>query len=103
MSGALLAASGQIAKLGEGRMMVATEVATIGIRGTTVWGGVIDGQWGVVLLEGAGVSVENRAGRVELTEADSGTAIKSAGQGPGALKRWSRAKLAKARKAVSFD
>ena len=103
MSGALLAASGEIAKRAGNPFEVATEFGTIGIRGTTVWGGLIDGAWGVVLLEGAGVSVENGAGRVDLTETGAGTRITGAKEAPGAVKSWPAEKLTRAKKTVSFE
>ena len=103
MTGALLVASGEIAKQAGDPFAVETEFGTIGIRGTTVWGGFIDDAWGVVLLEGAGVSVENRAGRVDLTEPEAGTRISGAEAAPGGVKRWSAKKLARARKTVSFE
>ncbi len=103
LSGALLATSGEIAKQAGNPFKVAAEFGTIGIRGTTVWGGLIDGAWGVVLLDGAGASVENGAGRVDLTEVTAGTRITGATEAPGAVKRWPAAKLARARKTVSFQ
>ena len=107
LSGALLATSGEIAKQAGNPFKVAAEFGTIGIRApssrTTVWGGLIDGAWGVVLLDGAGASVENGAGRVDLTEVTAGTRITGATEAPGAVKRWPAAKLARARKTVSFQ
>jgi hypothetical protein len=103
MNGALLAVSGEIAKQVGNPFEVATEFGTIGIRGTTVWGGFIDGAWGVVLLEGTAVSVENGAGRVDLTETEAGTRITGAKEAPGAVKRWPAQKLERAKKTVSFQ
>jgi hypothetical protein len=103
MNGALLMASGEIAKQAGNPFEVATEFGTIGIRGTTVWGGFIDDAWGVILLAGAGVRVETRAGRVDITELELGTMIASAQAAPGAVKRWPAEKLARAKEMVSFE
>lgn len=49
-------------------LVVTTPLATIGVRGTDFWGRQSAEPLQVALLGGAGVSVENRAGRVEITE-----------------------------------
>ena len=59
---------------------VETPVATIGIRGTELWGGfnLLDAgarTLDVVMLEGKGVYVESHGQRVELTQAGAGTTV----------------------------
>lgn len=49
-------------------LVVTTPLATIGVRDTDFWGRQSAEPLQVALLGGAGVSVENRAGRVEITE-----------------------------------
>jgi hypothetical protein len=44
-----------------------TEVATIGVRGTEFWGGLLDGVHQFALLSGNAIIVENKAGRVEMS------------------------------------
>ncbi|OFW44387.1 MAG: hypothetical protein A3J29_13810 [Acidobacteria bacterium RIFCSPLOWO2_12_FULL_67_14b] len=103
MSGAMLAVSGQIAKLEGNPFKIETEAATIGIRGTTVWGGIIDDAWGVVMLEGTGVTVENRLGRVEITAPDTGTSVKDSATAPISVRPWNADKLARAKRTVTFN
>lgn len=59
---------------------VETPVATIGIRGTDLWGGfnLLDAgarTLDVVMLEGKGVYVESHGRRVELNQAGTGTTV----------------------------
>ncbi|MDS4029237.1 MAG: FecR family protein [Candidatus Contendobacter sp.] len=59
---------------------VETPVATIGIRGTELWGGfnLLDAgvrTLDVVMLEGKGVYVESNGQRVELNQAGAGTTV----------------------------
>jgi hypothetical protein len=101
LQGAFLATSGKIAQLADNSMKVTTEAATIGIRGTTVWGGPIDGQFGVILLDGRAVTVENAAGRVDLTTVGAGTGLGATG-GPTAPVNWAVEKVNRARETVAF-
>lgn len=71
VAGAFAAKAGKIAELPGSPMRVRIPVATIGIRGTHFWAGPMDGQFGVLLIEG-GIYVENLSGRVELTEPGNG-------------------------------
>jgi hypothetical protein len=73
MEGAFLAVSGEIAMADNGDMTVQTPVATIRIRGTTVWGGPLDGPFRVVLLDGNLATVSNPDGTVELDQVNAGT------------------------------
>jgi hypothetical protein len=79
LAGSFRAVNGGIAKAAPGKFKVETEVATIGIRGTEFWGGALDGVFNIALLGGTAVIVENKAGRVEITEVGAGTTITSAG------------------------
>lgn len=102
MQGAFKAVSGKIAGA-RGTFTVATEFATIGIRGTTFWGGSLDGDFEVALLGGKGVYVETRAGRVELTGIGQGTRIVDANKSPSKPVVWGSKKTARAIATVSFD
>ena len=101
LQGAFLATSGKIAQLADNSMKVQTNTATIGIRGTTVWGGPIDGQTGVVLIDGRAVTVETAAGRVDLTAVGAGTGFVGEGA-PAAASPWAAEKIARARATVTF-
>lgn len=78
---------------------VETRVATIGVRGTEFWGGlnITPDALDVIMLKGKGVYVENDAGRVELTEAGTGTTV-SWGNPPKDPVAWPDSKV---RRAVS--
>jgi hypothetical protein len=103
MEGAFLAVSGSIALADNGNMTVQTSVATIGIRGTTVWGGPLDGLFRVVLLEGTLATVANADGVVELNQIDAGTIITGPGASPTVPSPWGRALLAAAKATVAFN
>ncbi len=102
MQGAFKAVSGQIAGDKKGEFLVATEFATIGIRGTTFWGGSLDGAFEVALLDGKGVYVETKAGRVDLTTVGQGTKILSADAKPSKPKIWGQGKVDRAVATVTF-
>lgn len=102
LTGAFAAASGRIAAINPDAMTVATAVATIGIRGTTVWGGRLTDDFEVALLAGRAVRVTTRAGSVELTTVGTGTSIASADNPPAAPVDWAPAKISQARSTVEF-
>ncbi|MCP5159501.1 MAG: FecR domain-containing protein [Gammaproteobacteria bacterium] len=86
---------------------VRTPVATIGIRGTELWGGfnllgaganTLD----VVMLKGKGVYVESIGQQVELNQAGEGTTVAGAGRTPGLAKTWEKEKLQAAQRTVTW-
>ena len=102
IEGAFVATSGNLGpQVAENQMRIQTQVATIGIRGTTVWGGPLDDAFQVVVLDGAGVVVESAGAEVELTEG-LGTTLPLAGGAPAAPVRWAAAKVARAVATVAF-
>ena len=96
MNGAVKAVSGKIAQLESHPFQLRTEVATIGVRGTTFWGGVLDGTHQFALLNGNAIIVENKAGRVEITQAGEGTAVTSDSSAPVSPSAWAPDKMARA-------
>ena len=102
LSGAFKAASGAIAARNPDAMTVATNTATIGIRGTTVWGGTLDSAFEVALLEGAAVTVTTRAGTGELNTIGQGTSIPSENQPPAPPTTWAQTKVTRALATVDF-
>lgn len=102
MQGAFKAVSGRIGGANKGEFKVATEFATIGIRGTTFWGGSLDGDFEVALLDGKGVIVETKAGRVELTQVGEGTKILSEDAKPSKPKVWGQGKVDRAVATITF-
>jgi hypothetical protein len=99
IEGAFATAAGGIAKAPGGSMRIETDVASIGIRGTAFWGGVIDGDFQIALLTAGRIVVENRAGRTEIARPGEGTLIKSAAVAPTA---WAAEKVDRAKRTVAF-
>lgn len=102
LEGAFNAVSGEMMKTAGATFTIETETATIGIRGTTFWGGKLDGVFEVALLAGREIVIENKAGRVVIDTVGDGTAVDSADRPPTPPKAWSRAKIARARATVAF-
>jgi hypothetical protein len=71
--GAFLFVGGKIEGPTGGNVSIQTPVGTLGVRGTTVWGGPIDGGFGVLVLKGE-VWVKTAHGTVDLKEG-TGTMI----------------------------
>jgi hypothetical protein len=71
--GAFLFVGGKIEGPTGGNVSIKTPIGTLGVRGTTVWGGPIDGGFGVLVLKGE-VWVKTKHGTVDLKEG-SGTMI----------------------------
>ena len=88
--------SGKIAQLDNSPFVLKTEVATIGVRGTEFWGGLLDGVHQFALLNGRAIIVENKAGRVEITRVGDGTTVRSDGTAPAAPLTWEAGKLSRA-------
>jgi hypothetical protein len=65
VNGAFLFVGGKIEGPTGGNVAIKTPVGTLGVRGTTVWGGFIDGGYGVLVLDGE-VTVNTAHGRVTL-------------------------------------
>ena len=99
--GAFRFATGRIKAMTEHSIAVSTPVADIGVRGTEFWGGPMEGQYGVLLLEGE-VTVSNQAGTVTLWAPGQGTDIPSPLDPPGAVKPWSAEKIARAVASVTL-
>ncbi|MGE0093276.1 MAG: FecR domain-containing protein [Alphaproteobacteria bacterium] len=84
VEGVFRATSGKIGKLEGAPFRVGMPAATLGIRGTEFWGEVKDAGLLVALLDGKGVFLENRAGRVEITRKGYATTIASPDAKPSA-------------------
>jgi hypothetical protein len=101
VEGVFLAASGAIARLGPDRMVVTTPVATLGIRGTDVWGDALPDRLAVALLSGSGVVVTMPQGSIEMTAPGSGLDI-VAGEALPPIRQWGAQRLQDAAAAVAF-
>lgn len=103
LQGAFVATSGAIAQLSDTGFKVQTSAATIGIRGTTVWGGPLDGApLQVMMIEGKAVTVETATGKVELNIVGAGTQLDANGA-PTAPGFWGADKVARARAVTDFQ
>jgi hypothetical protein len=102
INGAFRFVTGQIGKLVQDGTRVRTPVAIIGVRGTDFIAGPIDGQYGVVLFDGA-VAVTNPQGEAVLDRPGLGTNIAGPGEPPGPVGVWPQDKVARALAAVAFQ
>ncbi len=100
--GAFRIATGRIGKIAGRRVSVTTPVATIGVRGTEFWGGPIDSQYGVLLLDGI-VDVRNPGGAVTLDTPGTGTNISNSTSAPTAPNTWAADKVSRAIDSISFE
>ena len=71
------------------------------MRGTTVWGGSIDGGYGVLVLDGE-VTVETHSGSVTLNAGEA-TMIYEAGGEPQLAHSWPKEKIDRAVATISFQ
>ena len=101
IQGAFLFVGGKVEDVPNADVSINTPVGTLGIRGTTVWGGLIDDGFGVLTLEGE-VIVSNTAGEVRLGPGE-GTMISAPGQAPTAPKVWPEEKKTRAFATVNFS
>ena len=84
-----------------GNVAINTPVGTLGVRGTTVWGGAIDGGYGVLVLDGE-VTVETAGGRVTLQKGQA-TMIYDRSGAPDFPHIWPKAKIDEAVRTISFQ
>jgi hypothetical protein len=88
ITGTFRVVTGKLAKLDKRPFKVATNVATIGVRGTEFWVGAFHDVPHVELIGGGGVTVENAGGRVDVTRPGWGTFIKDANTKPTKPEFW---------------
>ena len=100
-AGAFQFRGGRVEEAPRSSVEIRTPAATLGIRGTLVWGGTLDdGDYGVLVLAGE-VEVRNAAGAVVLGTGE-GTRISAPGMPPTAAKRWADSLVRQAMATVSF-
>lgn len=85
-----------------GTFEVTTPVATIGIRGTSFWGGIEADKLEVVLLDGKGIYIRTPAGRVDVVSPGVGVTVRPGDTDPPIPYRWSPRAIAFAAWTVSF-
>lgn len=99
-TGAFLFVGGKVEGRTGGNVSIKTPVGTLGVRGTTVWGGRIDGGFGVLVLHGE-VVVHTRHGAVTMKEGQ-GTMIYGR-KGPTLAQPWPEDRVKRAVATISFD
>jgi ferric-dicitrate binding protein FerR (iron transport regulator) len=102
MSGALNTITGKLAMLNGAPLKVETNFGTIGIRGTEFWMGSLQGDFEVVMWEGAGVEIRNRAGDSEILQANDGVRIDGPDTAPRTAEFWELEKRLDAMATVTF-
>ncbi|GEO82817.1 FecR family protein [Pararhodospirillum oryzae] len=80
---------------------IRTPLATIGIRGTVVWGGTLDDTFEVMVQDGR-VTVTTDAGSVVLDTPGQGTAVRARNEAPSPPILWPQAKRERAYDTVAF-
>lgn len=100
--GAFLFVSGLLSKGDNADVEIETAYGSIGIRGTRLWGGVLDGddEYGVLVEEGE-VIVRTERGRVRVG-AGQGTSMKNRTAIPSKAKDWPQEKVGRVLKTVSL-
>ena len=100
LRGAFLYSSGLIAKKDNPDVTVNTPYGSIGIRGTTFWGGDIDGEYGVLVTEGR-VSVQTERGRIFVNKGQ-GTSLRARTSIPARAAVWPEEKTERATQAIAL-
>jgi hypothetical protein len=93
--------SGKLGKSLGSNVSIKMPFATMGIRGTDVWGGPLDNRYGVFLASGI-VTISAGGGTVVLSRPGSGTNIERVGAAPGNVTQWPKDKVARAIATVTF-
>ncbi|MEO8667855.1 MAG: FecR domain-containing protein [Bauldia sp.] len=93
--------SGKLGKALGSNVSIKLPFATMGIRGTDVWGGPIDDKFGVFLAHGI-VTVSAAGATVVLSRPGSGTNVERIGAAPGKVTTWPKDKVARANATVTF-
>lgn len=97
--GAFLFVGGKVEGPTGGNVRIETPAGTLGVRGTTVWGGQIDGGYGVLVLDGE-VEVMTKRGKV-LLKKGQGTMM-YAGRKPQSAAPWPEDRTTRAVQTISF-
>lgn len=99
--GAFLFVGGETERTERTMVSIETPMATLGVRGTTVWGGYLDGFYSIIVLDGE-VEVTTAGGSRTL-RAGQATEIVAPGRRPLEPHAWKQPKIARAVRTISFD
>lgn len=100
LRGAFILASGLISKREDPDVQIETSYGSIGIRGTVVWGGVLDDEYNVFVQEGE-VTFATERGRVTVRPGE-GTRVGSRRSIPARAKAWGQMKIGRAVQSVAL-
>jgi hypothetical protein len=100
LEGALIFVGGKIEDVTSPAVTIETEVATLGVRGTRLFAGPIDGSFSVFVFAGA-VEVSTDAGTVLLAPGE-GTRVARRDEPPAPVAIWPADKIGRAIDAVGF-
>ncbi|MDD9911814.1 MAG: FecR domain-containing protein [Alphaproteobacteria bacterium] len=92
--------SGDIAKKSPDSVKLVSEFATIGVRGTKIWGAMVEHECAVYVEDGV-ASVMNDYGSVVLEHGD-GTRVQGAGVAPSSVKPWGKKAIRTIKREVSL-
>jgi hypothetical protein len=98
IKGSFLLVSGLLTKNGKPDVHIKTSAGTIGLRGTTVWGGRLDADYGVLVQDGE-VDVTNEGGTTTVPKGQ-GTFMKDMHEKPRPPKVWAKEKTDRAVKTI---
>ena len=101
VEGAFLFVGGKIEGETGGNVAINTPVGTLGVRGTTVWGGRIGSGYGVLVLDGE-VTVTTGAGTVTLNAGEA-TMVYDGGKYMEDAHSWPKHKIDEAVETISFQ
>lgn len=100
LRGAFLFASGLINKSSGADVKIDTGYGSIGLRGTTVWGGELDGEYGVFVEDGE-VTFENARARSVVRKGE-GTMVRGRNHMPSLAKTWGAEKIGRAKGRIAL-
>ncbi len=101
LKGVFLLTSGLISKNDNPDVEINTNVGSIGLRGTIVWGGPLNNQYGVLVQVGE-VDVKNEHGQVTLYNGE-GSFIKDAQTRPRKIGGWDNTLVSRALRTVRLE
>jgi hypothetical protein len=91
--------TGRLNQLREHSITVNTPVAALAVRGTDFWAGIVDYQYGVLLLKGK-INVSTSAGAEDISHPNYGIdfppILKKGPEGPGRPYQWPKEKIERA-------
>lgn len=100
LQGTFLYVSGLIAKKENPDVKIGTPYGSIGLRGTTVWGGTLDSAYSVFVDDGE-VTIETNRGRIRVAKGE-GTSIRNINAIPERAKTWGAGKVTRAKDTIGL-